>query len=130
MGPRLAFLCLVAVVLTPGCASTPELESMSPAARAKLGTMKVYPAGEDPEEPFIVIKTLKGVSCRKKGFSSDRVVSEEEATEILMRKGADLGAEAIINVVCRKKGSSLSPMCKKSVTCIGEAVMFSRKSNE
>ena len=114
---------LIIVLFSMACISTPNIRKMTPEARAKLGTIRVYYSGNSPGEAYALIQTIEGLSCRKSATSNE-VVNKEEAIYALRLKASKLNADAVINLVCQHQGATFSPNCWESIICVGEAVIF------
>lgn len=104
-------LLLTAAILAAGCSTDPRRDGLSPHEFASVDHIAIYMLGEQAGHEFQVLERIEGVSCDLTGaplyHPSHKVVSEYEALYDLKLEAADLGANAIYGVVCRR--ASLSP---------------------
>jgi uncharacterized protein YbjQ (UPF0145 family) len=70
---------------------------------------------------FVVVKELTATSCFN-NFITDASSSERDAMRQLKYKAAQYDADALLNTICTKEGTSLSKNCWTSVTCSGDAI--------
>jgi uncharacterized protein YbjQ (UPF0145 family) len=70
---------------------------------------------------FVVVKELTATSCFN-NFITDASSSEDDAMRQLKYKAAQYDADALLNPICTKEGTSLSKNCWTSVTCSGDAI--------
>lgn len=70
---------------------------------------------------FVVVKELTATSCFN-NFITDDSSSEADAMRQLKYKAAQYDADALLNPICTKEGTSLSKNCWTSVTCSGDAI--------
>ena len=70
---------------------------------------------------FIVVKEVTATSCFN-NFITDDASSEADAMRQLKYKAAQYDADALLNPICTKEGTSLSKNCWTSVTCVGDAI--------
>jgi len=119
-----AALLLTATILAAGCATDPRRDGLSPHEFASVDHIAIHMLGEQAEHEYQVLERIEGVSCDLTGaplyHPAHKVVSEYEALYDLKLEAADLGANAIYGVVCRR--GSLSYNCHASISCEGDAV--------
>jgi hypothetical protein len=70
---------------------------------------------------YRVLKRVSGLSCNLNGAGSS---SQEEAQARLAGAGGAAAADAVVNIVCKKRGVSFSPNCWSSWECEGDAIAF------
>ena len=124
MNPNRAFLFVVLTFLwmLVGCATNPEIGSLSSEQRARLDTMQVYNLGVD--RPYKVLGSVKGLCCQLSTHQT-QASTEAEAMEGLKLNAAILGADAIINTACQIKSMpDLANNCWTSFVCVGDAIKF------
>lgn len=124
MNPNRAFLFVVLAFswILAGCATNPDLGSLSPEQRARLNTIQVYNLGVD--KPHKILGSVKGLSCQL-NTQQTQTFAEEEAMEGMRRKAAILGADAVINTACQIKSMpDLANNCWTSFVCVGDAIKF------
>jgi hypothetical protein len=113
---------LCATLFLVGCGSTPRIEDMSSAQRAKIASIQVMEL--QPQRPYEVVGTVDGLACKRNAYMETEV-SRSEAYDELKIKAAAIGADAVINVVCQKSSSTdWRNNCWASDKCIGDAVRF------
>lgn len=119
-----AALLLTAAILAAGCATDPRRDGLSPHEFASVDHIAIHMLGEQAEHEYQVLERIEGVSCDLTGaplyHPAHKVVSEYEALYDLKLEAADLGANAIYGVVCRR--GSLPHSCYASIGCEGDAV--------
>ena len=120
---RLALL-LAAAALATGCATDPRRDGLSPHEFASVDHIAIRMLGEQATGEYQVLERIEGVSCDLSGappyHPSHKVVTEYEALYDLKLEAADLGANAIVGVVCRR--DSYFGSCYASISCEGDAV--------
>ena len=119
-GPALA----AALALTSACAADPRRDGLSPHEFASVEHIAVLRVGEAPEHRFQVLDRVDGVSCNlsptPRNHPAHKVVTEYEALYDLKLEAADLGANAVLDVACRRYGPDYR--CHQSIVCEGDAV--------
>jgi hypothetical protein len=116
---------LVALVtLATGCATDPRRDGLSPHEFASVDHIAILRLGERSEHQFQVLDQVEGISCNLSPAPSNhpahKVVTEYEALYDLKLEAADLGANAVLGVVCRSY--ALGQSCYQSIVCEGDAV--------
>jgi hypothetical protein len=121
--PALGFLTAFAI-LAAGCATDPRRDGLSPHEFASVDHIAVLRLGERPVHPFQTLDQVEGVSCNLSpappNHPAHKVVTEYEALYDMKLEAADLGANAIVGVVCRNYSHGQS--CYQSIVCEGDAV--------
>jgi len=118
---RVSMYAVVLCVLA-GCGANPRVEDLSPVQRRKAATMQVFKG--DPGRPVVAVGMVEGLSCHRNAYSTNDV-SEAEAIAGLKLRAAQLGADAVVSVVCQKdSGTDWRNNCFGSVKCVGDAVRF------
>ena len=119
-----AALLLTAAILAAGCATDPRRDGLSPHEFASVDHIAIHMLGEQAKHEYQVLERIEGVSCDLTGaplyHPAHKVVSEYEALYDLKLEAADLGANALYGVVCRR--GSLFQSCYASISCEGDAV--------
>jgi len=115
-------MCVVLV----GCVTTPDISKLSPDERLRSNQILVYESISLPPESYVILDTVDGISGRRSIYSN-KVVTKEEAIHYMKIKAAMLGADAIINVVCKQSdGVDWANNMWDSIVCVGEAVKIVR----
>lgn len=70
---------------------------------------------------FVVVKEITATSCFN-NFITDDASSEADAMRQLKYKAAQYDADALLNPICTKAGTSIIKNCWTSVTCSGDAI--------
>jgi len=70
---------------------------------------------------FSVITKVEATSCFN-NLITDSASSETDAMRQLKYKAAQYNADALLNPICTKEGTSLAKNCWTSVTCVGDAI--------
>jgi hypothetical protein len=119
---RLAVL-LTAAALATGCATDPRRDGLSPHEFASVDHIAIHMLGEQPRHEYQILERIEGISCNlsdaPRNHPSHKVVTEYEALYDLKLEAADLGANAIFGVVCRR--NPISYTCYDSIHCEGDA---------
>jgi len=121
----LSIMILSILALSISCVTNPDIRQLSPETRARAGKIMVYKGFSIPEDKYQVIGYIEGISC-KGTYYSNKVVNEQEAINGLRIKAAQLGADAVINVVCQYKGWGFSN-CVQSILCVGDAIRIKKE---
>lgn len=115
---------LVVGALAAGCAADPRRDGLSPHEFASVDHIAVHMGGEQPRHEYQILDRIEGISCDLSGaprnHPAHKVVTEYEALYDMKLEAADLGANAIVGVICRRYGISQS--CYESMICEGDAV--------
>lgn len=123
---RRAWLTLAAGVAVAGsaCVTDARRDGLSRHEFATVEGIAVHKVGTQPALDFQVLERIEGQSCNlsrvPRNHPSYKVVTEYEALYDLKLEAADLGANALVGVSCRRYG--LARGCYESVVCEGNAV--------
>ncbi|MGH8588336.1 MAG: Rcs stress response system protein RcsF [Gammaproteobacteria bacterium] len=111
-----------AVLLLFGCATNPDVGSLSSSQRAKVASMDVLRG--PTSRPYTILGTVKGLSCHRNAYQR-QLLTEAEAIEGIKLQAALLEAEAVINTVCQmNSGTDWINNCWSSIVCAGDAVRY------
>ena len=78
-------------------------------------------SGSLEAEEYRVIGSVSATSCKAMAWDPD--ASEEDATNQILYKASELGADAIYDLKCGElKGTSFSENCWNSLTCKAVAI--------
>jgi hypothetical protein len=115
---------LVVAALAAGCATDPRRDGLSPHEFASVDHIAIHMGGGQPRHEYQTLDRIEGISCNLSGaprnHPAHKVVTEYEALYDMKLEAADLGANAIVGVSCRRHGISQS--CYQSIICEGDAV--------
>jgi hypothetical protein len=115
---------LVVAALAAGCAADPRRDGLSPHEFASVDHVAIHLGSEQPRHEYQILDRIEGISCDLSGaprnHPAHKVVTEYEALYDMKLEAADLGANAIVGVICRRYGISQS--CYESMICEGDAV--------
>ena len=104
------------------CSSTPRIEDMSSADRAKIASLAILDG--PPTRPFEIVGTVDGLACKRNAYMETEVARQEAFDEIRL-KAAGMNADAVVNVVCQKSSSAdWRNNCWASDKCIGDAIRW------
>lgn len=94
-------------------------------------TMPVFLTTELKGLDFDFLGSVKATSCFN-NFILDDPASKEDAMNQLKYKASIMGADAVINPICSKEGTSLTKNCWTSITCEAAAIRINsnEKSND
>lgn len=122
-GP-LTLAAVSAVVIVAGCATNPDVGSLSSEQRARFDAMKVLYG--PTSRVYTELGTVKGLSCHRNAYQNQRL-TEAEAIEGVKLRAAALNADAVVNVVCQvHSGVDWVNNCWSSIVCVGDAVRFKK----
>jgi len=117
-------LALLGIALLAGCASNPDLGSLSSPQRARLASMKVFRG--PVSQPHTVIDSVRGLACHRNAYRQ-QLLTEEEAIEGVKLKAALVDADAVANVACqRNSGTDWTNNCWASIVCVGDAIRYAQ----
>lgn len=109
-------------LLVTSCVTTPDIRNLSSEDRSRAGNIIILTESL-PNDTYRLIGYIEGISC-KGTYYSNKVVNEQEAVDSLKIKAAQLGANAVANVVCQYKPWGFNN-CVQSILCVGDAVLIS-----
>jgi hypothetical protein len=117
-------LVVVASLMVGGCATNPDVGTLSSAQRAKLASMEVFRG--PVTRPHSVLGPVKGLSCNRNAYQV-QLLTEDEAVEGVKLKAALLEADAVANLVCqRNSGTDWVNNCWASIVCVGDAIRLNQ----
>jgi hypothetical protein len=127
MKPRVGSLALVLVVgaLTANCAHPRvEVVKVKPTEAEKLRKqIALYESENMRGITYRVLEPLEATSCRLTGDFWYPAASEQDATDQLRFKAAELGANGLLNMSCgRKYRSSYTKSCFEAIACNAAAI--------
>lgn len=112
----------VFLVFLTGCASNPSISSLSSETRAKVSQIIFLESGTIPQESYEVLGSVEGLACKRNLYASG-APSFEEARQGVKIRAAQLGANAIINILCEENQKvDWGRNCWQSVICVGDAI--------
>ncbi len=126
---KVASLILVCGV-TPltGCTSNPPVSSLTSAERESVIEMDVLKPGSIPKTSYQILSSGEGIACKRNLYASGSP-SIEEAKQGVRIRVAQLGADAITNMVCEdKREVDWGRNCWQAVVCVGDAISVTDKS--
>lgn len=129
MTQRLASLLVACVVISlAGCASNPSISSLTSAERQRVAEMVVVRAGAIPRGSYQIVGTVEGIACKRNLYASGSP-SMDEAKQGVRIRAAQLGADAVTNMVCEdKREVDWGRNCWQTVVCVGDAITVTDKS--
>lgn len=89
-------------------------------------TMPVFLTTELKGIDFDFLGSVKATSCFN-NFILDDPSSKKDAMHQVKYKASIMGADAVINPMCQKEGTSLSKNCWTSITCEAAAIRINNK---
>lgn len=124
MDRNLGLAVSLATFVVIGCASNPDVGTLSSTQRAKLASMEVFRGPQS--RPYSILGPVKGLSCHRNAYQV-QLLTEDEAIEGVRLKAALLEADAVVNVVCqRNSGTDWVNNCWSSIVCVGDAVRYTQ----
>jgi uncharacterized protein YbjQ (UPF0145 family) len=123
-----AILTGCALVLLAGCASNPSVSSLSSIERQRVAEMVIFEAGSIPRDSYRILGTVEGIACKRNLYASGSP-SLDEAKQGVRIRAAQLGADAVINMICEdKREVDWGRNCWQTVVCVGDAIVLNDKS--
>lgn len=105
-----------------GCATNPDVGSLSPSQRSKLSQMEILRGSTS--RPHEILGTVKGLSCHRNAYQT-QLLTEYEAIQGIKLRAALLDADAVINTYCqRNSGADWVNNCWASIVCAGDAIRW------
>lgn len=89
-------------------------------------TLPVFLTAELKGIDFDFLGSVKATSCFN-NFILDDPSSKKDAMNQVKYKASIMGADAVINPICQKEGTSLSKNCWTSITCEAAAIRINNK---
>ena len=129
MTQRVASLLVAcAGISLAGCASNPSISSLTSAERQRVAEMVVVRAGAIPRDSYQVLGSVEGIACKRNLYASGSP-SMDEAKQGVRIRAAQLGADAVTNMVCEdKREVDWGRNCWQTVVCVGDAITVADKS--
>ncbi|MCK0507622.1 Rcs stress response system protein RcsF [Aromatoleum anaerobium] len=116
------FAMLLALASLTGCATNPDVGSLTGDQRARVASMEVVRG--PTTRPHTVLAAVKGLSCHRNAYQRQQL-TEAEAIEGVKLRAASLDADAVVNVVCQiNSGADWINNCWSSIVCVGDAVQY------
>ena len=117
-----------ALVLLAGCASNPSVSSLSSLERQRVAEMVIFEAGSIPRDSYQILGAVEGIACKRNLYASGSP-SMDEAKQGVRIRAAQLGADAVINMICEdKREVDWGRNCWQTVGCVGDAIVLHDKS--
>jgi hypothetical protein len=91
-------------------------------------TMPVFLTADLKGIDFDFIGSVKATSCFNNPIIDDPA-SKNDAMNQVKYKASIMGADAVINPICSKEGTSLSKNCWTSITCEAAAIRVNNTDN-
>lgn len=118
---RFLWLFIFLAFLT-GCASNPSISALSSETRAKVSQIIFLESEAIPKESYEILGSVEGLACKRNLYASG-APSFEEARQGVKIRAAQLGANAIINMLCEENQKvDWGRNCWQSVICVGDAI--------
>lgn len=115
---------LIATLCIGGCATNPDVGSLSSSQRAKMASMELFRGAAS--RPHTILGAVKGLSCHRNAYQG-QLLTEDEALEGVKLQAALLDADAAANVVCqRHSGADWVNNCWASIVCAADAIRYNR----
>jgi S1-C subfamily serine protease len=123
---RIVALLLLALLIA-SCASNPSISSLSPEERAKVSQIVLVPSGAIHRESYQRLGTVKGFDCDRSPYGVG-TVSMETAHQGVRIRAAQLGADAVTNLLCESASVDWARNCWDNITCVADAISVADKS--
>ena len=125
----LPLLILTNLVLT-GCASNPSVSSLTSLERQRVVEMVALKSGDIPKESYQILGAVEGIACKRNLYASGSPgMAMAEAQQGVRIRAAQLGADAIINIVCEdRRETDWGRNCWQTVVCVADAISVNDKS--
>jgi S1-C subfamily serine protease len=119
---------LLPLSILGACASNPPISSLSAEQREKVTQIVFLKSGDIPKDSYSVLGTVEGLACKRNAYASG-TPSFEEAKQGVSIRAAQLGADAVMSVLCEENHKvDWGNNCWQSVVCIGDAIAVSDPS--
>ena len=121
---RFAYSLALGALLLCGCATNPDVGSLSRGQRILFTSMEVSRA--DTGRPHTILGSVKGLSCQRNAYKQQSL-TEAEAIEGVKIRAALLDADAVVNTVCQvNSGTDWVNNCWSSIVCVGDAIRYDK----
>jgi uncharacterized protein YbjQ (UPF0145 family) len=109
---------LLALVISTGCATNPDVGTLSSDQRARVASMEVVHG--PTTRAYTILGAVKGLSCHRNAYQGQHL-TEAEAIEGVKLRAALLDADAVVNLVCQaNSGADWANNCWSSIVCVGD----------
>lgn len=113
---------LFVLAVSTGCATNPDVGSLSSDQRARIASMEVLRG--PTTRSHTILGPVKGLSCHRNAYQRQQL-TEVEAIEGVKLRAASLDADAVVNLVCQvNSGADWVNNCWSSIVCVGDAVRY------
>jgi uncharacterized protein YbjQ (UPF0145 family) len=90
--------------------------------------MVVFEAGSIARDSYQILGAVEGIACKRNLYASGSP-SLDEAKQGVRIRAAQLGADAVINMICEdKREVDWGRNCWQTVVCVGDAIDLHDKS--
>lgn len=114
---------LTILIVLAGCASNPPISSLTSQERERVSNIVFIESGEIPSDSYKVLGSVRGLACKRNLYASGSP-SVEEARQGVKIRAAQLGANAVLNVLCEENQKvDWVRNCWQSIVCVGDAIM-------
>ena len=112
----------ILIVMT-GCASNPPISSLTSQERERVSNIVFLESGQIPKDSYKVLGSVEGLACKRNLYASGAPAVEEARQGVKIR-AAQLGANAVINLLCEENQKvDWVRNCWQSVVCVGDAIL-------
>lgn len=116
------FVMLLTIAVSTGCATNPDVGTLTSAQRARVASMEVVRGAT--VRSHTILGAVKGLSCHRNAYQRQQL-TEAEAIEGVKLRAASLDADAVVNLVCQvNSGADWVNNCWSSIVCVGDAVRY------
>jgi uncharacterized protein YbjQ (UPF0145 family) len=121
-GSTLRFLMLLPLVISAGCATNPDVGTLTSEQRARVASMETVRG--PTTRSHTILGAVKGLSCHRNAYQRQQL-TEAEAIDGVKLRAASLDADAVVNVACQvNSGTDWVNNCWSSIVCVGDAVRY------
>jgi hypothetical protein len=123
---RFSFISLFIVIFVyftlGACTPFIEIIEVGPEQAQQLRSeIEIVRSGSLEADEYTMIGSVSATSCKARAWDPD--ASEEDATNQILYKASELGADAIYDLKCDElEGTSFSENCWNSLTCKAVAI--------
>lgn len=122
-----SMLVACAVASQMGCASNPSVSSLSSIERQRAVEMVVVTAGTLSRGSYQTLGSVEGIACKRNLYASGSP-SMDEAKQGVRIRAAQLGADAVTNMICEnKQEADMKRNCWQTIVCVADAVIVPDK---